>query len=37
VASVKAIETAQQVHFLLEYVTFLQDHATIVDAADVAA
>lgn len=33
--SVKAIETAQQVHFLLEYVIFLQDQAKVVDASEV--
>lgn len=35
VYSVKAIETAQQVHFLLEYVTFLRDQARVVDADEV--
>ncbi|BGP18621.1 hypothetical protein JCM10213_004170 [Rhodosporidiobolus nylandii] len=34
--SVKAIETAHQVHFLVQYVQYLQQHGKVVDAADLA-
>ncbi|BGP42265.1 hypothetical protein JCM10450v2_006358 [Rhodotorula kratochvilovae] len=34
--SIKAIETPHQVHFLLQYITYLQQHAHIVTAGDIA-
>ncbi|GJN92406.1 hypothetical protein Rhopal_005436-T1 [Rhodotorula paludigena] len=35
--SIKAIETPQQVHFLVQYATWLQQHAELVSASDLVA